>query len=94
MSRVIAVLLERIIELLKIKSIVTFMLTFVFCKLSLSGVVEAEAYMTIFSVIISFYFGTQYAKASIASSQAKDDVTKAEGTNENTDIYKGDTIVP
>lgn len=51
-----------IINLLKLKSIVTIALTLVFSYLSVSGVIDEDKFMTIFSVVIAFYFGTQYQK--------------------------------
>ena len=49
-------------NLLKIKSIVTILLTGIFCFLSITGTISGEQFLTIFTVIISFYFGTQYQK--------------------------------
>lgn len=46
-------------KLLTVKSIVTLMLTAVFCCLSLTGKIDANLFMTVFSVVIAFYFGTQ-----------------------------------
>ena len=54
---------ERLANLLKVKTIVTLMLTIVFCVLALTGVIAAELFMTVFTVIIAFYFGTQAQKA-------------------------------
>lgn len=53
---------ERLSKLLTIKSIVTILLTVVFCYLSITGVIPAELYMTVFTVVIAFYFGTQANK--------------------------------
>lgn len=53
---------ERLNKLFTIKSIVTLCLTFVFCWLSISGEITAELFMTIFVVVIGFYFGTQAKK--------------------------------
>lgn len=53
---------ERLTKLLTVKSIVTIILTIVFAYLSVIGTVSTEQYVTIFTVIISFYFGTQSAK--------------------------------
>lgn len=49
-------------NLLTVKSIVTLVLTFVFAYLSVVGSVTSEQFLTIFTVIIGFYFGTQKAK--------------------------------
>lgn len=53
---------ERLSKLLTIKSIVTLLLTIVFCYLSVIGIVDAELFMSVFVVVIGFYFGTQAAK--------------------------------
>lgn len=53
---------ERLIKLLSVKSIVTIILTLVFAYLSVIKVIGAEMFLTIFTMIISFYFGTQSTK--------------------------------
>ena len=53
---------EKLSKLLTVKSIVTLILTVVFAFLSLFGKVSAEQFITIFTVIIGFYFGTQHEK--------------------------------
>ncbi len=53
---------RKIAKLVDVKSLVTLALTAVFCVLSLRGDVTAEQFLTVFTVIISFYFGTQYEK--------------------------------
>lgn len=58
-------IIKRIGNLLTVKSIVTIMLAVVFSILALNGVISSEQYMTIFSVVIGFYFGTQYDKKNI-----------------------------
>lgn len=45
-----------------IKSVVTILLTIVFCLLSLAGKITSEQYMTVFTTVIAFYFGTQFSK--------------------------------
>ena len=53
---------ERMTKLLTVKSIVTILLTAVFAALTLLGQVDSEQFMTVFTVIIAFYFGTQTQK--------------------------------
>lgn len=53
---------QRMAKLLCVKSIVTIVLTAVFAYLSIIGVVAADQFMTVFTVVISFYFGTQVEK--------------------------------
>ena len=52
---------EKIAALFSIKSLVTLILTIVFAVLALNGVVSQE-FMTIYTVVIAFYFGTQAVK--------------------------------
>lgn len=49
---------KRLSRLLCVKSIVTLVLTLVFAALALRGTIDQD-FMTIYAVIISFYFGTQ-----------------------------------
>lgn len=53
---------KRIENLLTIKSLVTLILTVVFAYLAVTGVISGEQFLTIFTVIIAFYFGTQATK--------------------------------
>ena len=57
-------LLERLQKLLAVKSIVTLALTAVFCVLCLNDMVSTDQFMTVFTVVIAFYFGTQAEKNS------------------------------
>ncbi len=53
---------ERIYKLIDVKSVVTLFLTAVFGIQTLKGQVSTEQFQTIFTTVIAFYFGTQYAK--------------------------------
>lgn len=53
---------ERLNKLLTIKSIVTLILTLVFAYMAVIGQIGSEQFITIFTVIIGFYFGTQHEK--------------------------------
>lgn len=52
---------KRLANLLTVKSLVTIILTGVFAYLSIIGKVGQD-FLTIYAVIIAFYFGTQNAK--------------------------------
>lgn len=52
---------ERFAKLIDVKSIVTILLTIVFCVLEVVGAVSQE-FMTVYTVVIAFYFGTQASK--------------------------------
>jgi hypothetical protein len=60
---------DRIKQLLAVKSIVTILLTAVFCYLSVIGIISGDQFLTVFTVVISFYFGTQHEKQSAKGSQ-------------------------
>ncbi len=64
-------MLNRFAKLLSVKSIVTLSLTIVFCALAWEGRVSSEQFITIFTVVISFYFGTQASR--ISSNQDSND---------------------
>lgn len=53
---------ERLSKLLCVKSIVTIVLTIVFALLAVKGEVAIDQFLTVFSVVIAFYFGTQAEK--------------------------------
>ena len=52
------ILANRLARLLCVKSLVTLLLTVVFAVMALRGEVS-EDFMTVYTVIIAFYFGTQ-----------------------------------
>lgn len=58
---------EKIAKLIDVKSIVTIVLTFVFAFLAIVGRINAEQMVTIFTMILSFYFGTQKVKNEVES---------------------------
>ena len=53
---------NRLANLLTVKSIVTVVLTAVFSVLALRGTISGTEFLTIFTVVIGFYFGTQTEK--------------------------------
>ena len=55
---------ERLGRLLGVKSSVTLVTTAVFAYLSVRGVITSREFMTVFTVVIAFYFGTQSQKES------------------------------
>ncbi len=54
--------MENLKKLIDVKSIVTLILTVVFAVLSVSGKIAADQFLTVFAVVISFYYGVQYQK--------------------------------
>jgi hypothetical protein len=55
-------MLERLAKLIDVKSISTLTMVGVFAFLSVTGEINAEQFLTIFTIVISFYFGTQAGK--------------------------------
>lgn len=53
---------KRLANLLAIKSLVTLIVTVVFAVLALRGSITGDQFLTVFTVVIAFYFGTQKAK--------------------------------
>ena len=53
---------RRAANLLSVKSLVTLVLTGVFAALALRGVVSGQDFLTIFLIVVFFYFGTQSQK--------------------------------
>ena len=54
-------ILKRFGNLLSVKSLVTLVLTGVFAFMAIKGAISQD-FMTIYAVIIAFYFGTQSQK--------------------------------
>lgn len=71
-------MLKKLAKLIDVKSLVTLALTAAFIILSLKGVIVADQFMTVFTVVISFYFGTQVGKKEAEANEA-------EGRTANTD---------
>lgn len=60
----------RLAKLIDVKTIVTFTLTAAFTYLSVRGKIEPQIFMTIYTMIIGFYFGTQHEKRKGGDSNA------------------------
>ena len=54
-------IIKRIANLMSVKSLVTLVLTGVFAYMAVTGNISQD-FMTIYAVIIAFYFGTQSQK--------------------------------
>ena len=50
---------KRLANLLSVKSLVTITLTVVFAVLALRGTISGTEFLTLFTTVIAFYFGTQ-----------------------------------
>lgn len=60
--------LEKVLNrFLTIKSVVTLMLTIVFCVLGVTGAIEPDSFQDIFYIVIAFYFGSSLEKTANAT---------------------------
>lgn len=66
-------IIKRLAALMSVKSIVTLILTLVFACMAVTGQISQD-FMTIYAVIIAFYFGTQSQKNQDALDKAGDGV--------------------
>ena len=65
-------IIKRLATLLSVKSLVTLTLTVVFAIMACTERISQD-FMTIYAVIIAFYFGTQSQKVQDAVEKAADD---------------------
>lgn len=65
-------MLKKLAKLIDVKSIVTFVLTGVFAYLSIIGVISGKEFLTVFTMVISFYFGTQAGKRETAAEEKEE----------------------
>lgn len=54
---------EKIAKLIDVKSIMTLALTGGFIALTCTGEIKGEQFLSIFTMIVGFYFGTQSEKS-------------------------------
>jgi hypothetical protein len=55
-------LIENLANLIKVKTIVTLVVLFVFAALAVRGTITPDNVMVIVSTVVAFYFGTQVEK--------------------------------
>ena len=55
-------MLQKLSQLIKVKTIVTFTVIAVFAVLALKGSILPDDVMLVVSMVVSFYFGTQHEK--------------------------------
>ena len=69
-------IIKRIANLMSVKSLVTLVLTGVFAYMAITNNISQD-FMTIYAVIIAFYFGTQSQKAQdVIDSKGDSDVSQ------------------
>lgn len=59
MKKAVTNIVERVGNLITVKTIITMLLSIVFAMLSLKEKISPEVFMTVFTTVIAFYFGTQ-----------------------------------
>lgn len=57
-----ATFIKNLANLIKVKTVVTFVIVAVFAVLALKGVIPADRVMDVVLMVIAFYFGTQHEK--------------------------------
>ena len=67
---------KKLSKLIDVKSIVTFVLTGGFIYLGITQAVKPDQYLTIYTMIISFYFGTQVGKKEEKEEKTDEDNTR------------------
>ena len=78
---------EQITKLLSVKSLITLILTVLFFCLAIQGALKASDVLTIYTVVISFYFGTQHEKK--VQAEEETDTPDAQVTAEEDNTYEG-----
>lgn len=61
-------IIKRLGNLLSVKSLVTLTLTAVFAYMAVAGTISQD-FMTVYAVVIAFYFGTQSQKAQVQTKE-------------------------
>lgn len=69
---------KKIAKLIDVKSIVTFVLTGVFAYLSIIGVVSGEQFLTVYTMVISFFFGVKVGKKEKEEENDESRITKVD----------------
>ena len=64
--------METLKKLLQIKKIIALILTIVFSILALKGLIESTEFLTIFSMVIAFYFGQSSTRQAIKENKEQE----------------------
>ncbi len=64
-------ILKNFANLIKVKTIVTFVVIAVFAVLALRGDISPDNVMIIVTAVVSFYFGTQHEKKVATAEESK-----------------------
>ncbi len=58
-------IVQKLGDLLKVKTLVTFAVVAVFAVLALQGKIQPDNVMIVVSMVVSFYFGTQHERGNV-----------------------------
>lgn len=87
---------KRLAKLIDVKSIMTLMLTLVFCVMALCGVISGQDFLTIFVVIVGFYFGSQSQKKATGEAVPEQAAVQMNATVDDAmqnDVHPPDVVV-
>ena len=59
-------LLEKVTQLLEVKKLIALIVVIVFCIMALRGDIGSEQFMTVLTMIVSFYFMQSSIRASVS----------------------------
>ncbi|MBY6898023.1 hypothetical protein [Clostridium botulinum] len=59
-------------QFLQIKKIIALLTTMVFCILAIKGSISSTEFLTIFSMVIAFYFGQSSARQAVKESKEQE----------------------
>ena len=62
-------MLKNLANLIKVKTIVTIIVSAVWAYLAVTGTIQADAVNNVTLMVIAFYFGTQYDKKDVNSKE-------------------------
>lgn len=58
---------SQLAKLIDVKSIITIIMTIVFAVLAINGVIMSSEFLSVFTMVIGFYFGVQHEKSKITT---------------------------
>ena len=79
--------------LLQVKVIIAIIMTVVFCYLTITGKIEAQNFVTIFSSVLAFFFGQTYSRQTNNGTNSEtDDLLRSasDEVNKEDDLLKDD----
>lgn len=63
-------MIKQLTKLIDVKSILTLILTVVFAFLSVTGTISSSEFLSVFTLVVGFYFGVQHERGN--SSEKKE----------------------